>query len=271
LTNKPTHSSPWALVCHLRKSPDRYNLRVKIRSRLLTKAIILVGVALTRVLFKTCRLYAVPERPGTNPYETTGENRYLYCVWHDQIVMTVFSGRPKNMAGLVSGHQDGGYLADAMKLLGIVAVRGSSKRGGSRAMGELLQRVHNYHVAITPDGPRGPRRKLKTGIVFLASHSGRAIIPSAYACRRGWRIRGNWTDMLMPWPFTTVHARGGPPFVVPPNLDRDQLEQYVERLEKEMQRLQTLVDDAASTGLPNPATSLISPTVNSRPQTRAAA
>lgn len=259
------------LFCHLRTSPDRYNPRVKIRSRLLTKVIVFIGVALVRVLFKTCRLRAMPEVPGINPYETTGENRYLYSVWHDQIVMTVFSGRPKNMAGLVSGHQDGGYLADAMKLLGIVAVRGSSKRGGSRAMGELLQRVRQYHVAITPDGPRGPRRKMKTGIVFLASHSGRAIIPSVYACRRGWRIRGNWTDMLMPWPFTTIHARGGPPFVVPPNLDRDQLEHYVERLEKEMGRLQALVDEAAATGRPNLEASQTSPMVNSQPQTRAAA
>jgi lysophospholipid acyltransferase (LPLAT)-like uncharacterized protein len=241
---------------------------VKIRSRLLTKVVVFIGVALVRALFKTCRLQAVPEAPGSNPYEMTGDNRYLYSVWHDQIIMTVFSGRPKNMAGLVSGHQDGGYLADAMKLVGIVPVRGSSKRGGSRAMGELLRRVRQYHVAITPDGPRGPRRKMKTGILFLASHSGRGIIPSVYACRRGWRIRGNWTDMLMPWPCTTIYARGGPPFVVPPNLDRHQLEQYAERLEREMERLQALVDEAASTGRPTlePAAE-----VDSRRQTRAAA
>ena len=241
---------------------------MKIRSRVLTKVIVFVGVVLVRALFKTCRLQAEPEVSGIDPYETTGENRYLYCVWHDQIVMTVFSGRPKNMAGLVSGHQDGSYLADAMKRLGITPVRGSSKRGGSRAMGELLQRVRKYHVAITPDGPRGPRRKLKTGIVFLASHSGRGIIPSVYACRRGWRIQGNWTDMLLPWPFTTIYATGGPPFVVPPDLDRDELEQYVERLEREMDRLQAIVDEAAVTGCLKIGTS---PKVDSPPQSRAAA
>ena len=113
-------------------------------------------------------------------------------------------------------------------------------------MGELLQRVRDFHVAITPDGPRGPRRKIKTGIVFLASHSGRAIIPGVYACRRGWRIRGSWTDMMIPWPFTEIHARGGPPFFVPPGLDRDELEQYVERLEQEMARLEALVTEAAT-------------------------
>jgi lysophospholipid acyltransferase (LPLAT)-like uncharacterized protein len=150
------------------------------------------------------------------------------------------------MAGLVSGHQDGSYLADAMKSVGIAAVRGSSKRGGSRAMGELLQRVRQFHVAITPDGPRGPRRKIKTGIVFLASHSGRAIIPGAYACRRSWTIRGSWTDMMIPWPFTEIHARGGPLFYVPPGIDRDELEQYAQRLEREMERLEALVAAAAT-------------------------
>jgi lysophospholipid acyltransferase (LPLAT)-like uncharacterized protein len=218
---------------------------VKIRSRLLTKIIVFFGVALVRLLFKTCRLRTVVEVPGINSYESTGDRRYLYCIWHDQIVMTVFSGRPQKMAGLVSGHQDGSYLADAMKMLGIVPIRGSSKRGGSRAMGELLQRVREYHVAITPDGPRGPRHKLKTGIVFLASHSGRGIVPGAYACRRAWHIRGNWTDMMLPWPFTEIHARGGPPIFVPPGLDRDELERYAERLEGEMERLEKLVAEAA--------------------------
>lgn len=233
-------------VCHLRIPANRYNLLVKIRSRLLTKLIIFFGVAPIRLLFKTCRLRAVLEAPDINPYEPTGDQRYLYCVWHDQLLMTVFGGRSKNMAGLVSGHQDGSYLAEAMKLVGIAAVRGSSKRGGSRAMHELLQRVREFHVAITPDGPRGPRHKMKMGIVFLASHSGRAIIPTAYACRRGWRIRGNWTDMMIPWPFTAIHARGGTPFVVPPGIDRDELEGYMERLEGEMQRLEALVAEAAA-------------------------
>ncbi|HUE14414.1 MAG TPA: lysophospholipid acyltransferase family protein [Planctomycetaceae bacterium] len=219
---------------------------MKIRSRLLTKVIVFCGVTLIRLLFKTCRLRVVIEAPGTNPYELTGERRYLYSAWHDQILMVVFGGRPQKMAGLVSGHQDGSYLADAMKLVGIAAIRGSSKRGGSRAMGELLQRAREFHVAITPDGPRGPRHKIKPGIVFLASHSGRAIIPTAYACSHGWRIRGNWTDMMIPWPFTTIHGFGGPLFFVPPGIERDELERYVERLEAEMQRLEALAAESAA-------------------------
>jgi lysophospholipid acyltransferase (LPLAT)-like uncharacterized protein len=217
---------------------------VKIRSRLLTKLFAILAVALVRLIFKTCRVRAIQEAPDINPYQSTGSARYLFCVWHDQILMTVFSGRPKNMAGLVSGHQDGSYLAESLKQLGIIPVRGSSKRGGSRAMGELLQRVQELHVCITPDGPRGPRRKIKNGIVFLASHSGRTIIPTAYTCRRYWLIRGNWTDMMIPWPFTKIFCRGAP-FFVPPDLDRSALEEYARRLEAEMNRLEGLVALAA--------------------------
>jgi hypothetical protein len=225
-------------------------LVVKIRSRLLTKLIAVLGVLSIRLLFKTCRLKVVLESEGINPYGSTGDRRYLYCVWHDQLVMAVFSDRTVSMAGLVSAHQDGSYLADAMKLVGIVPVRGSSKRGGSQAMRQLLERVRKLHVAITPDGPRGPRRKVKSGIVYLASRSGRAIIPCAYDCRRSWRIRGNWTDMLFPMPFTTIYARGGLPFAVPDGIGREELAVYVERLEAEMTRLARLVGPSAVAAAP---------------------
>jgi hypothetical protein len=219
---------------------------LKIRNRYLTKLIAIVAVAFVRLLFKTCRIEVATEVAGCCPYEDTGDRRFLYCVWHDDILMTVFCGRPKRMAGLVSPHQDGSYLAEAMQRVGITSVRGSSKRGASRAMRELLDRVRDLHVAITPDGPRGPRRQMKTGIIFLASRSGRIIIPTAYACQKTWRIRGNWTDMQLPKPFTRIHARGGPAFVVPPGLEREELEIYAERLQAEMERQEAIAIAAVS-------------------------
>jgi lysophospholipid acyltransferase (LPLAT)-like uncharacterized protein len=221
---------------------------LKIRNRYLTKLIGIVAVALVRLLFKTCRIEIATEVAGCCPYEDTGDRRFLYCVWHDDILMTVFCGRPKKMAGLVSPHQDGSYLAEAMQRVGITSVRGSSKRGASRALRELLDRVRDLHVAITPDGPRGPRRQMKTGIIFLASRSGRVIIPTAYACEHAWRIRGSWTDMQLPRPFTRVHARGGPAFVVPPGLEREELEIYAECLQAEMERQDAIA--RAAVGLP---------------------
>lgn len=205
-----------------------------------------------RVLFRTCRVQPIADASGINAYESTGSQRYLYCVWHDQIIMTVFAGRPLNMAGLVSRHHDGSYVADTIEMCGIKPVRGSTRHGGSQAMRQLIDTARDYHIAITPDGPRGPRRELKDGIVFLASHSGRAIVPSAYQCRRCWKIRGNWTDMIIPKPFTKIVVRGGAPLQVPPDLSREQLAAYRDKLQAEMDRLDREAEQLARGGTQEP-------------------
>ena len=214
---------------------------MRIRSPFLTRIIARAIVLLGRLLFLTCRKRYVVEVAGTNPYEETAD-RYLYCVWHDHIVMTVFSGRPKSMAGLVSRHQDGSFLSETMKRLAIQPVRGSASRGGAQAMRQMLDLARERHIAITPDGPRGPRRQAKDGIIFLASHSGRKIVPVFHACRSGWQIRGSWTDMLLPRPFTTVYAFGGTPISIPPGLTREQIGEHTARLQSEMDRLAHIAD-----------------------------
>ncbi|MCA9117811.1 MAG: DUF374 domain-containing protein, partial [Planctomycetaceae bacterium] len=120
---------------------------MKIRSRWLTLAAARGIVSLMRLLFWTCRCDVVAEADQSNPYEETGESRYLYSIWHDQIIMTLFTGRPKKMAGLVSRHQDGSYVADTMSLAGIQPVRGSTSRGGAQALRELMHAASEYHIA----------------------------------------------------------------------------------------------------------------------------
>lgn len=212
---------------------------MKIRSRLLTKLLAFVAVAVIRSLFATCRFrIVIPE--GANSYRSTGNRRFLYSIWHDQLIMTIFSDRPKNMAGLVSSHQDGSYLADAMQMVGIRPVRGSTNRGGDRALREMLDAARDWHIAITPDGPRGPRREAKAGIVYLASRSGRQIIPASYTCLRSWTISGSWTDMMLPMPFTKILCLGGEPITVPASLERAGIEHYARVLKSEMDRLEAI-------------------------------
>ena len=227
---------------------------MRIRSRLLTRLLGATAALICRLLFLTCRKQWRLVADGTYPYADTGEKRFLYCIWHDQIVMTVFFKRPHRVAALVSRHQDGSYLADAMRLVGITPVRGSSSRGGAQAMRQMFDAARELHIAITPDGPRGPRRQVKDGIVYLASRSGRTIVPVAIACPRGWRIRGSWTDMLIPRPFTTVFAIAGAPIHVPPDQSREQLAEHTARVQSAMERLHEVVDRwAAGVELPDVA------------------
>ena len=82
---------------------------------------------------------------------------------------------------------------------------------------------------------------MKTGIIFLASRSGRVIIPTAYACRSPWWIRGSWTDMQLPMPFTRVHAPRRSGLLVPPNLSkRKSSAVYAQRLQAEMERQEAI-------------------------------
>jgi len=199
----------------------------------LTKIAAGLAVGLFRTLFRTVRIEFHEPVPGTNAFHETPE-KYLYCIWHDSLLGPVFAGRHRCMAGLVSQHQDGSYLADAMQMVGVLPVRGSTSRGGAQAIRQMMDAAKNHHITITPDGPRGPRRQLKSGIVFLASKTGRAIIPTAFSYQRCWTVKGNWTDLTIPKPFTKAWFIGDVPFRVPADLDRDGIEHYTALLQERL-------------------------------------
>ena len=125
-------------------------------------------------------------------------------------------------------------------------VRGSSSRGGATALKEMLALPADQHMMITPDGPRGPRRKIKLGPIFLASRSGRVIVPAAYAAVRAWRFQGTWTDLVVPRPFTTVYALMGQPIVIPANLSREQLLEAQVKVQAEMDALSLRAEQLAA-------------------------
>ena len=89
---------------------------------------------------------------------------------------------------------------------------------------------------ITPDGPGGPRRQLKAGAVYIASQLGRDIVPGAFSVTSAWRPNGRWTDMVIPKPFSTIYVGMGTPIKIPTDIRREQLDEYVARVQAEMDR-----------------------------------
>lgn len=218
-------------------------LGVKLRSRWLTKLAAWLLVGGFRVLFATCRkVHLAPEvRLTLNSREAeTHPESFILSIWHDALIIPTFAATPasrRRACCLVSRHQDGSYLADAMAILGYSTVRGSSHRGGAAALKQLLDETAGKHIVITPDGPRGPRRELKPGVVYLAAQTGRRICACAYTCRRGWRLQGSWTDMLIPLPFTTIYLLTSAPIGIPAELSREQLHEQMAIVQSEMDRL----------------------------------
>ncbi|MCA9064387.1 MAG: lysophospholipid acyltransferase family protein [Planctomycetaceae bacterium] len=211
---------------------------MKIRSRTLNILMSVLATVGLRCLFLTVRKSFHPAVPDGMPYfRPLSALRYVFCMWHDTIVMAVFAGKTRHLSGLISQHRDGGYLADSVRIAGIYPVRGSSSRGGAQAIAQLLDRP-DLHLAITPDGPRGPRHELKDGLLYLASRSHRPIIPTALAADRYWSVPGGWSTMTIPKPFSRCVLVAGPPIHIPEDVSREDLVRYRQQLESEMRRME---------------------------------
>lgn len=220
-------------------------MTVKIRSVWLTKLVARLVVALLKLLFATCRKeFAI--FPGTSGWDAKVPDRFLFAVWHDVLFFPLLMAKPQHMSALASRHQDGAYVAETLRLLNVEPYRGSTTRGGAQAVRQLLDVAERLHITLTPDGPRGPRREMKDGLVFLASRTGLNIVPAAFGCRRGIRIQGTWTDMLLPLPFTTTYCILGEPIFIPSELTRDEIDFNTRRVQAAMDRLYARVDDWAA-------------------------
>jgi len=186
--------------------------------------------------FRTVRIEVIETVPGTSPFRLSGPRPYLFSVWHEDLLLGTFGRRSPCGAALISRHRDGEFLAGAVEVAGLETVRGSSRRGGAEATRQAIEVARRRHIAITPDGPLGPRRKTKTGIVYLASRTGNAIVPTATSYSRPWRVRGSWTDLLVPRPCSKAWLVLGTPIEVPPGLRRDGLEHHAELVTEAMHR-----------------------------------
>ena len=180
---------------------------MKIRSPILIRTVARILTAGIRLLFKTLRVEVRLQAPGINPYEPTQGERFLYCIWHDGILGPTFGGPQSQVAALTSQHTDGTLVADVLSCVGITPIRGSSSRGGARAVKQMMEAAANHHIVIATDGPRGPRREVKDGIVYLAAQTGRAIVPVVFDGESCWRPRGKWTDLVAaPTVFKGLHS-----------------------------------------------------------------
>ncbi len=135
----------------------------------------------------------------------------ILSFWHDQLFLMVKGYHGPGAKILISASTDGELIARTMRYFGFASVRGSSNRGGRAAFREMLEICREpVDLALTPDGPKGPRHQIKEGVVQLARLTGRPLVPMAFACSRGRRFAA-WDRFLLPYPFGRgVYAFGEP-------------------------------------------------------------
>jgi lysophospholipid acyltransferase (LPLAT)-like uncharacterized protein len=194
------------------------------RERLLA----ILGTTILRVLFLTLRLQFEDRSEFTR---NILKRPVIMCFWHNRILgitLAFLRSYPKRerkgVNVLTSASRDGEILADVMGQLGMDAVRGSSSRRGSRAMRELIELVQDGRdVAITPDGPRGPRYSFGPGAISLAQLTGTPITPVHARFSRCVRLK-TWDGFIIPLPFSRVSVRVDKPIYVPRDLEDEEFE-----------------------------------------------
>lgn len=195
----------------------------------------LVGSTLLKALFLTIRL-RVDDRSGIS--RNAFSEPCLITFWHNRIlgITLAFHRRyPRGIRGgvtvLTSPSKDGEILAQFVGAFGMGSVRGSSSRRGSQALRELVRLVEaGGDIAITPDGPRGPRYALGPGVILLAQTTGASILPAHARFSRCLRMK-TWDGFIIPLPFSTISVRIDERITIPRNLGEEEFEQARKNLE----------------------------------------
>ncbi len=164
---------------------------------------------LIRLLHRTCRKRLhLPEGLPEGPV--------IVVFWHGELLMQPYvyrhlRSRPR-IAVMISEHLDGEIIARTIARFGLDAIRGSSRRGALRALRNAIERVRDgWDIAITPDGPRGPRHSVAEGVAAVARKTGVPVVAFNVHPERYWQL-GSWDRFVIPRPFTTLHLHASEPF-----------------------------------------------------------
>jgi lysophospholipid acyltransferase (LPLAT)-like uncharacterized protein len=174
----------------------------------------------------------------------------IYVMWHGRmfIPMTLMGG--KDITLLVSEHRDGEIITATLAAAGYPVVRGSTTRGGARALARMVRITRNGgRVAITSDGPRGPRWQMQAGAIYLAAKSGLPLVPLAASAASA-KYFSSWDSFQLPRPFTRGLAWFGKPYHVPGDVRADGIEYHRAEMERRFNELIRATDEAVGATQP---------------------
>jgi lysophospholipid acyltransferase (LPLAT)-like uncharacterized protein len=142
---------------------------------------------------------------AVGPMRASGR-RVIFTLWHGELLPLLWAHRGQGIAVVISEHRDGEIIARIAERLGYTTVRGSTSRGGGRALIGLMRAIQAGHDgAVTPDGPRGPAHVFAPGAAIAAQRTGAPLLMVRAAASRAWRLK-SWDRFLIPKPFATVRV-----------------------------------------------------------------
>ncbi|WP_421782869.1 lysophospholipid acyltransferase family protein [Kiloniella litopenaei] len=184
-----------------------------------------------------------------------GDSNIIGCFWHARMIMMFNAWKGSDRSKfhmLISAHRDGRVIAKSIENLGFNTVEGSSRRGGATALVNLKRTLDKGGaIGITPDGPKGPRMRAKTGAIKAAQMTGRPILPVTGTVARR-KVFNSWDRFVLPAPFTKGVIIWGTPIYVEKHASRDQQEHYRLELEDQLNKLTQMADRSFGQNLIHP-------------------
>jgi lysophospholipid acyltransferase (LPLAT)-like uncharacterized protein len=166
----------------------------------------------------------------------------IYPFWHRCVFPSAWIFRKRKLAVMTSRSLDGEFIARVIQRLGFVPIRGSSSRGGQRALLEMQTYVDSgMGAAFTIDGPRGPRYVAKRGPVYLAKATGVAITPFYVAVEKKWTFN-SWDRFVLPVPFSRALVQVAPKIFVPRDADEALLEAKYQEMQSALERITEIAE-----------------------------
>jgi lysophospholipid acyltransferase (LPLAT)-like uncharacterized protein len=200
------------------------------RKRFQAAAIAAIGVPIVEALGGTYEW----RDSGTHHYDevVAGGRQPILALWHGRILAATLFFRDRGVVAMTSENFDGEWVARLMRRFGYRAARGSTSRGGARALAQLKREMgKGYPAAFTVDGPRGPARRVQPGAIWLASATGNPIVPFHIEAERFWTVQ-SWDRHQVPKPGSPVAVAVGEPIDVPPDADEAAIESWRVELER---------------------------------------
>ncbi len=219
------------------ESTERFTLAQRLALAFITAA----GWLLVRLVGPTLR-YSVAIEEGGPPSPWVCPAVYVF--WHRCVIPALYWYRGKDIAVMTSGSFDGEYIARIIEKFGYRAVRGSSTRGGVRALLGMHSEIEQGRaVAFTIDGPRGPRYVAKPGPVLLARNVKLPVIAFHCAVERAWTLN-SWDRFMVPKPFSRVVLRVSAEVSVPADADSAALDSYHQKMQAALDRARQAAEAA---------------------------
>ena len=200
---------------------------------------------ITSLICKSIRWKYLVENEKSNILKKDQE--YIFCCWHNRLFLGPhLLPRNRIINALQSSHSDGMITSLAFEYLGMKVILGSSKKGGMQAFRNMVKCIQlGESVAITPDGPKGPKETVKEGIIKLAQITQKPIIPLAWSTNK-YKAFNSWDNFVVPFPFSKGVYSFGNPIYVKKKINDEEIEKARKNLENEIKRLTKLVYDKTS-------------------------